>query len=175
MIKKRLVRVVPILLALSGVGLAQSVKYNFEPSFDFAKLKTYKWAETNSDAHPDELMDRQIKAAIDSELGRKGLVRSGDGTTDGVVAYHIRVDQEKQIDAYAMPGWRMGGGMGTMSTSTINIGTLVLDVYDLASRQLVWKGYAQKTLNPSKDPEKNRGNLQKAIAKLLKDYPPKKK
>jgi hypothetical protein len=48
------------------------------------------------------------------------------------------LSQEKQLDAYAMPGWRWGGGMGTMTTSTTNIGTLVLDMYDVSFRQMVW-------------------------------------
>lgn len=65
--------------------------------------------------------------------------------------------------------------MGTMTTSTINIGTLVFDMYDLNTRRLVWKGYAQKTLNPSGNPEKNHKRIEKAAAKLLKNYPPKKK
>ena len=39
---------------------------------------------------------------------------------------------------------------------------------------LVWTGHATKTLNPSKDPEKNQKNMDKAMAKLLKDFPPKK-
>jgi hypothetical protein len=49
--------------------------------------------------------------------------------------------------------------MGTATSSTIQIGTLGLDVYDSAAKQLVWRGQATKTLNPSKDPNKNRERL----------------
>ena len=68
-------------------------------------------------------------------------------------------------------GWRFGG-MGTATSSNINIGTLVVDFYDVAEKKQIWRGDATKTLNPSKDPKKNQANLQKAIAKLLKNYPP---
>ena len=64
------------------------------------------------------------------------------------------------------------GGMGTMTSSTINIGTLVVDLYDVAAKKQVWHGIATKTLNPSKDPQKNQETTQKAVAKLLKNYPP---
>jgi len=37
---------------------------------------------------------------------------------------------------------------------------------------LVWRGSVSKTLNPSKDPEKNYKHLEKAVVKLLKNYPP---
>jgi hypothetical protein len=48
----------------------------------------------------------------------------------------------------------------------------VVDVVDPASRQLVWRGTAVKTLDVKKDPDKNFQNLQKAVAKLFKNYPP---
>jgi len=51
----------------------------------------------------------------------------------------------------------------------------VLDIYDPAAKQLVWTGRATKTLDPSKSQEKNQKNLDKAMAKLLKNFPPKAK
>jgi hypothetical protein len=53
------------------------------------------------------------------------------------------------------------------------VGTLVLDMYDRSANQLVWTGNATKTLDPSKSQEKNQQNLNKAMQKLLKNYPPK--
>jgi hypothetical protein len=58
--------------------------------------------------------------------------------------------------------------MATASSSTINIGTLVLDLYDPATKQLVWTGNATKTIDPSSNQEKNQKHLDKAMAKLLK-------
>ena len=60
----------------------------------------------------------------------------------------------------------------TATSSTINLGTLVLDFYAVAAKKQVWTGSATKQLNPSKDPAKNQKNLEKALAKLLKNYPP---
>jgi hypothetical protein len=42
----------------------------------------------------------------------------------------------------------MGWGMQTMTTSTVNIGTLVIDLYDPARKMLVWRGQGTKTLDP---------------------------
>ena len=67
-------------------------------------------------------------------------------------------------------GW---GGMATVRSSTIQVGTLGLDFYEPAPKQLIWRGQATKTLNPSKDPKKNQERLNKAIAKLLKGFSPK--
>jgi hypothetical protein len=37
----------------------------------------------------------------------------------------------------------------------------------------VWRGVASKTLDPEAKPEKQEKNLRKAVAKVLKNYPPK--
>jgi hypothetical protein len=59
------------------------------------------------------------------------------------------------------------------TSSTISVGTLVLDVYDPTAKQLVWTGTATKTLNPPSNQEQNMQNLDKTMEKLLKNYPPK--
>ena len=60
----------------------------------------------------------------------------------------------------------------TTTSSTINIGTLNLDVYDVATKKQVWRGEATKTLGNPKSPEKLQRNIDKAMEKLMKNYPP---
>lgn len=67
------------------------------------------------------------------------------------------------------------GGMASATSSTINVATLVLDMYDPSTKQLVWTGNATKTTDPSSNQEKNQKNLDKVMEKLLKNYPPKRK
>jgi len=69
----------------------------------------------------------------------------------------------------------MGSTMTTGSTTTIYTGQLVIDMYDSAKKDLVWRGTVSKTIDPKASPEKQQKNLTKAVAKLLKNYPPKKK
>ena len=65
--------------------------------------------------------------------------------------------------------------MTTGTTSTIYTGQLVLDMYSPAGHDLIWRGIVSKTIDPKAKPEKQEKNLNKAIAKLLKEYPPKEK
>ena len=65
--------------------------------------------------------------------------------------------------------------MGSATSSTISNGTLVVDMYSPATKQLVWTGQATKTLDPKSSQEKNQKNLDKSMKKLLKDFPPKAK
>ena len=162
-----------VLLFACGFSIAQDVKYNFMPGTDFSKYHTYKWVSIEGGAHPNQIMDAQIKQAVDSQLTSKGLTKTTDDKADLYVGYQIAVDQEKQWNAYGMGGGVRFGGMGTATQSTINIGTMVLDMYDPTTKQLVWTGNATKTIDPSSNQEKNQKSLNKAMAKLLKNYPPK--
>jgi hypothetical protein len=69
-------------------------------------------------------------------------------------------------------GLRWGGGMATAQSTTISIGTLVLDMYDPTTKQLVWTGRVTKTLDPGANQSKKQKNLDKAMQKLLKNFPP---
>ena len=130
------------------------------------------------------LVDRQIKSAIDVELSKKGLEEMEGDQADLFIGYQAAVSQEKQFTSYDTgwgygPGWHGGGwyggggGMTTGSTSTIYIGQVALDMYRPAAKSLVWRGTASKTLDTNAKPEKQQKNLAKAMAKLLKNYPPK--
>jgi len=57
-------------------------------------------------------------------------------------------------------------------TSTVPVGMLVVNLYDPARKQLIWRRDASKTIDLKKDPDKNYKNLQRAMAKLFKNYPP---
>jgi len=151
----------------------QEVRHNAMPGVDFSKYHSYKWINIQGGAHPNQIMDAEIKQSIDSQLTSKGLTKTDGEEADLYVGYQIAVDQEKQWNAYGMGGGVRFGGMGTATSSTINVGSLVLDMYDPTSKQLVWTGQATKTVDPSSNQEKNQKNLNKAVQKLLKDYPPK--
>lgn len=163
-----------VCLALfAGTALsAQDVRYNFMPGTDFAKYHTYKWVPIEGGSHPNQIADAQIKSSVDSQLAAKGLTKTDSDKADLLIGYQVAVDQQKQWNAYGMGGGVRWGGTATAASSTIDVGTLVLDMYDPATKQLVWTGSATKSLDPSSNQEKNQKNLDKAMAKLLKNFPP---
>jgi len=162
-----------VALVAWGVMAAQDVRTNYMPGTDFSKYHTYKWVNIEGGAHPNQIVDQEIKQAIDAQLAAKGLTKTDAEQADLYIGYQIAVDQEKQWNAYGMGGGLRWGGMGTATSSTITNGTLVLDMYDPSTKQLVWTGNASKTLDPSNNPQKNEKNINKAMQKLLKSFPPK--
>lgn len=156
-------------LLFCSLGLAQDVTYNALPGTNFASFHTYQWANCGG-AHPNAIADTEVKQDVDTTLSMKGFTKVAPETTsDLLVCYQVAVQQERQWNAYGMGRF---GGMGQATSSTINNGTLVFDVYTMANKQLVWQGRATKTIDPSGNEQKNQKNLQKGIAKLLKNFPP---
>ena len=184
--KRFLIVTVSVLLLWCASASAQDVKYNFLPGTDFAKYRTYKWVRVPKADYPNQILDAQIMQAIDAQLGLKGLTKTESDSPDLYVCYQAAVNQEKQWNSYSNDmggGWGYGrwggwggygGGMSTTTTtsSTINIGTINVDLYDVVAKNQVWRGAASKTLGSGKDPAKVNKNLNKAMAKMFKNYPP---
>jgi hypothetical protein len=172
----------PALLVATTSGFAQDVRYNFAAGQDFSKYKTYKWVDVKGADHLDQLSEQQLKKTVDTELATKGLSPTENDKADLYVGYQVSLGQEKQFTSYDTgwgygPGWGGGwygggGGMTTTTSTTIHTGQLGLDMYNPTEKQLVWRGTATKTLDPKAKPEKREKNLRKAVAKLLKNYPP---
>jgi hypothetical protein len=180
-----------LVLALVACSLtyAQDVRTNYMPGTDFAKYHTYAWVDEvqgvpSVGGRPDQILDAQVKQAIDSQMAAKGFTKVADGgKSDLLLGYQLMIDREKQINGFgdSWGGWGGWGGWGpwggglnsfSASTSTINIGTFVVGMYDPAAKKLVWIGAAQHAIEPSKKQEKNQQRLNKGAQKLLKDFPP---
>jgi hypothetical protein len=172
----------PAFLFIVACAYGQDVHYNYEHSANFTAYKSYEWVDLPGPggAVSDQLIDQAIKRAVDEQLSQKGLIQvERDGYLK--IGYHALIREENGLDlsgfGTGIGPW--GGGLGglnsgtiTGQTSTIPVGTLVIDLYDPMRKQLVWRGDVSKTLDLNKSPDKNYEALQKAMRKLFKNYPP---
>jgi hypothetical protein len=119
-------------------------------------------------------VDAQIKQSIDSQLAAKGLTKADD-TADLDVDYQAAVSQVEKWESYE--DWSdsslMGQRLPHHREVTIDVGTLGIDMYDTAAKELVWTGRAHKTLDPKSSRKDRQKNLDKAAKQLLADFPPK--
>ncbi len=172
-----------LILALVACSITrgQDVRTNYMPGTDFSKYHTYAWVDDvkgvpRVGGQADQILDTQVKQAVDSQMAAKGLTKAAEADkADLLLGYQLAIDREKQINGLGN-GWGgpWGGGLNSFSatTSTINIGTFVLGMYDPAAKKLIWIGAAQHAIEPSKKQEKNQERLNKGAQKLLKTFPP---
>jgi hypothetical protein len=161
-----------MLLALAS-GFAQNVQTDFDHQANFSQYKTYSWQEIKP---ADSLWDARIKAAVDAQLASRGLTRVDSDGDVAIVAIKTTQTQKTLQTFYDGFGggwrWRGFGGFGDSTTTEQDYkeGTLVVDLYDGKTKQLIWRGSAEGTLSDKAD--KNEKNLDKGVVKMFKSFPP---
>jgi hypothetical protein len=160
-------------LATLGAAFAQHVKTDFDHQANFSQYKTYSW-QTIKDPNP--LWDARIKNAVDAQLAAKGWTQVDSGGDVAIVAI-ATTKTERTLQTFYNGfgggwGWRGFGGFGDSITTEQDYkeGTLLIDMYDVKTKQLIWRGSAEDTL--SNKAAKNEKNLDKGVAKMFKKFPP---
>jgi hypothetical protein len=165
-------------LAMIGTALGQKVQTDFDHQANFSQYKTYSWQEIKP---ANSLWDSRIKNSVDAQLTAKGWAQVDSGGDVTIVAIKTSKNQRTLQTFYDGMGggwgWRRfgGGGFGESTTTEQDYkeGTLVVDLYDAKSKQLIWRGSAEDTL--SDNAGKNGKNLDKGVVKMFKAFPPRSK
>jgi hypothetical protein len=178
---KNHILIVFALLALGAPRVAaQSVNYTFDKNVNFYNFKTYKWVAIDNGQHLDELTAGQLIATLDVELAKKSLTKSESNQADLYIAYQIASGNNKHFSQYnvgASNGSAAGAtsGAGGANITAVHSGQVVLDMYDSATKQLVWRGVISSAIDANAKPDKKQKHMDKAVAKLLSNYPPQRK
>jgi hypothetical protein len=182
--RTKLFSVLLLTLFISATAHAQKVSTDYDKNADFSQYKTYSWGEGTPAKNP--LGHQRIIAGIDAQLAAKGW-RKVEGDSDIVVIYSASTSSETQIHTFDSGGmwggyrWGWGGygggygggmvgGSSTTTVSKIRIGELIVDMADVKNKGFVWRGTASDTM--SDNPEKNQKKVEKALAKMFKNFPP---
>jgi hypothetical protein len=161
------------LIAMVASAFAQQVKTDFDHQANFSQYKTYSWQEIKT---KDPLWDSRIKSAVDAQLTAKGWTQVASGGDVAIVAIATTQTQKTLQTFYDGMGggwrWRGFGGMGEATTTEEDYkeGTLLIDMYDAKTKQLIWRSSSEDTLSNNAD--KNEKNLNKGVAKMFKKFPP---
>jgi hypothetical protein len=168
------------LAALPAIAAAQKTTYDYDKTATFTQFKTYSWKEGTPTKN--ELLDKRLVAAIEDQMAKKGMVKN-DTAPDVFVVFHIAFDQQKDISSYSTGpmyggyGYGWGGGWGSTTTDVrvreILVGTLAVDIIDANKKAVAWRGLGTKEIDTNAKPEKRDQNINKAVEKIFKNYPPK--
>ena len=172
---------VALITLMAAPAFAQKTTYDFDKTAVFTTYKTYGFREGTPVKQP--LDDQRITAAIEAQMKAKGFTKVEAGEPDVYVLYHVALDTQKDISTfstgtgYGPYGYGWGGGWGTTTTDVrvrdITVGTLAIDLVDAKKKQMVWRGLGTKEINTTAKPEKREENINKAVEKIFKNYPPK--
>ena len=154
----------------------QDVDVNFDHEAQFAKYKTYKWVPVEGARHLDDLTADQLVGTLNVALEKKGLKRADD-KPDLYIAYQVASGNEKKLSHFDV-GASYGSGAGATSgngaatVTTVHTGLLVLDLYDAATKKLIWRGVVSNAIAADAKPDKKQKQMDQGVEKLLRQYPP---
>jgi len=159
-------RLASFLLA-AAVGVGASTAYagshsDYTKSFPLQTLKTFQFKQQHRISR-DPLADNAIWAGkiqdqIRTDLTARGLSEAASGQNpDFYVAYYVGLKEQYDINSmpYGLPvahhsfhsgwwGWPRGYDVWAVPYTE---STLIVDVIDAHTNQLVWRGYDSDTLN----------------------------
>lgn len=175
--KRNVVAALVFCVVLSTAAFAQKINIDWDRSLNFANFHTYSWEPSPNPAKG--FSNQRITDAVDKQLQAKGLTKV-DSNPDMWVVYSNSIHDQKQVVGTGYnfgPGWGWGWGWGpdqvTYNTYVTKMGTLVVEIADAKDKELMWRGSATDTITDNSN--KNIKNLDNAVAKLFKNYPPKEK
>ena len=161
------------MMVLLGSAFGQHIQTDFDHQANFSRYKTYSWQEVKAS---NSLWDDRIKDAVNAQLAAKGWTQVDNGADVAIVAIKTTQTEKTLRTFYDGLGggwrWRGFGGFGESTTTEQDYkeGTLVVDMYDASTKQLIWRASAEDML--SDKAEKNEKNLDKGVAKMFKSFPP---
>jgi len=110
-------------LCLGVAVFAQQVQFDYDRSANFSAYRTYQWVDYQRVAVGDQLLDQDIKRAVDGQLAGKGLRRVESGG-DLLVGYQTRISEEKS--SMRLDGASVVGVVPGLATWAISTGRLRL-------------------------------------------------
>jgi Domain of unknown function (DUF4136) len=157
-------------IMLTAAAFAEHVTVDYDHSANFGNYHTYSWQKVQT---ANSIWDARVKDAVDKELAARGWTQVPSGGDVSVVATETTQNRQQFNTYYDNFGGRRFGGFGDSTTTVENykVGTLVVDMFDASSKNLIWRGTSSSAL--SGNPEKNTKTLDKGVQKLFGHFPPK--
>lgn len=155
------------------------VSSDWDRGADFARLATFAWMPRDP-AAPDpldanSLVRNRVTSSVERELQGKGLRRT-DGPADVLVAYHSSTRDRVEVTTWPAWGygwgrraWRAPGWGPRIDVSQYTEGSLVVDLVDPATTDLLWRGIVRTVIDDASGSEER---VAAAVHALFESYPP---
>lgn len=165
------------LLALGLTGCAtMNVASHVERGADFSQFRTWDWGKPDALPTGDARLDNNtffidhLQGAVEKAMAGHQLARVPEGgKADLLVHYHANINQRFQVnepDGNCMPP--------DCRASVIEYeqGTLVIDVLDARTERLLWRGWAQDSVQGIlNNQDRMEREINEAVTKMFARFP----
>jgi Domain of unknown function (DUF4136) len=160
------------LMLMAGLAIADHVRTDYDRGAEFFKYKTFMWIQEPQLANP--LMNEQIINAVNAALEARGLclVTSNADLAISVNTATCENNNSEVFYAGLAGGWGWYHYWAPKPSITViepfDVDSLVIDLFDTQTKRVVWWGTGTEA-------EKNVKHLNKAVARMFENFPPRQK
>ncbi len=144
---------------------------NYNQSKDFSSFHTYAWGQKPSpNSVKNPALAQEVHKQIDLQLQAKGLkLVSESQSPDLVIVVSGGSKKHTTYSDYDPSGTILTAGTDYGTAETTTMGALVVDIYDVKAKQVIWRATATGIL--SKNNSRNLKLVDDAVEKMFKKYP----
>ena len=163
------------------------VKYDYDPHSraTLQAYKSYDWyaagpqAKGQAEGMENPIMDRRVRRIVEREMAARGFQKQTTGEPDFLLTYYP-VYQNRVYQTYTAMGpawgwgrpWGYGVAGGVSEVQSVREGSIVLEVVDRKTNQMVWQAVAGGALTGIEDPKDAEDQVTEAVRKMLSKFPP---
>jgi hypothetical protein len=157
---------------------AISVGSHADRTRDFARYRTYDWGPADALPTGDPRLDRdalfkdRVQGAVERQMAARGYTLATAPGADLLIHYHANISRRIDVNRVDRNYGYCAGSDCPTSVVEYEAGTLVLDIMDAKSGLLVWRGWAQNSVdNLLKDPDAMARVIERAVSEMMRPLP----
>jgi hypothetical protein len=165
-------------LALNGCASTMTVSSHLQRDLDFAHYRSFGWGPADALPTGDPRLDDNpffhdhVQGAVEKTLAGRGLAFPDSGTPDLLLHYHASIAQRMDVNRIDRQYGYCYDDDCAVRTFRFEAGTLVLDVVDARTNQVVWRGWAQHRIGDMlDDPDEMAARIDEAVRRMLARLP----
>lgn len=146
------IALVIVAAALAAGCATLTVSSHIERNVNFTDFVTYDWGPPDNLPVGDPRLDNNpffvdyLQGAVEKELAKRGYERALTGEPDLLVHYHASVSEKVDVyDADVKNGYCYANCQPRVVE--YEQGTLVVDIVDVKTNKIVWRGWSQDVMD----------------------------
>jgi hypothetical protein len=161
-------------LVLTGCAAPMSVSSYLERGIDFTRYRTYNWDPAGPQATGDPRLDNnpffqeRVQADVEKQLATRGFEKSTSGTPELLIHIHASITQELNVNNAD----QRYGPCDDCKPYVYDAGTLLLDFVDTRTNKLIWRGWAEGSMEGDIDNQQRmEEKVDRAVTRILERLP----
>lgn len=164
--------------AVIGCATTMTVSSHIERGLNVAQYRTYDWGPADALPTGDPRLDKNpffqdhMQGAVEKGLAAKGFAPSTSGTPDLLIHYHASITNRIDVNRVDRQYGYCYDAECQAGVIEYEAGTLVLDIVDARTNRVIWRGWAQDSVEDALDnPDMMAQQIDEAVTRMLLMFP----